>query len=65
MDIDTLELKVNELITLCDDFDRKKTAVETDRHGWLQERSRLLEKNEQAKTKIEGMILRLKSLEQH
>ena len=38
--------------------------METERDKWLQERTKLLEKNELAKAKIEAMIMRLKSLEQ-
>ena len=64
MDISNLENRIDELIAICDDLERKKTTMETDREKWLQERTRLLEKNELAKTKIEAMIMRLKSLEQ-
>ena len=35
-----------------------------DRENWLKERTRLLEKNELAKTKVEAMIMRLRALEQ-
>lgn len=38
--------------------------MEAEQEKWLQERTRLLEKNELAKAKIEAMIMRLKSLEQ-
>lgn len=64
MDIQTLEEKIDELIFLCDELERKHTVMQTDRDTWLQERNRLLEKNELAKTKVEAMIMRLKSLEQ-
>ena len=64
MDIQTLEEKIDELIFLCDELERKHTILQADRDTWLQERNRLLEKNELAKTKVEAMIMRLKSLEQ-
>ena len=64
MDINTLEKRIDELIALCDEMESKHGAMETDRENWLQERTRLLEKNEMAKAKIEAMIMRLKSLEQ-
>ena len=64
MDIETLEQRIDELISLCDELERKHSAIESDREKWLQERTRLLEKNEMAKSKIEAMIMRLKSLEQ-
>ena len=64
MDIDNLERRIDELIALCDEFEKKQSAMDLDRDTWLQERTRLLEKNELAKAKIEAMIMRLKSLEQ-
>ena len=64
MDINTLEKRIDELITLCDELERNHRAIEADRENWAQERTSLLEKNEMAKAKIEAMIMRLKSLEQ-
>ena len=64
MDLSTLEKRIDELIELCDEMERKRPTMETDHHNWLVERARLLEKNELAKSKIEAMIMRLKSLEQ-
>ena len=64
MDINTLEKRIDELIALCDELESNYRAIETDRENWAQERTSLLEKNEIAKTKIEAMIMRLKSLEQ-
>lgn len=63
VDINVLEQRIDELIALCDELERKQSSMETDRDKWMQERTRLLEKNEMAKTKIEAMIMRLKSLE--
>ncbi len=64
MDIDSLERRIDELIALCDELEKKQSTMEADREDWLAERTRLLEKNELAKAKIEAMIMRLKSLEQ-
>lgn len=64
MDINTLEKQIDELIAICDELERKHSSLEADRDHWQQERTRLLEKNELAKSKIEAMIMRLKSLEQ-
>ncbi|MBD3646616.1 MAG: TIGR02449 family protein [Pseudomonadales bacterium] len=63
MEIKDLEAKIDELIQLCDELERKQAMMEADRETWLQERTRLLEKNEMAKSKVEAMILRLKALE--
>jgi len=64
VNINTLEKRIDELIELCDELESKHGAMETDRKNWMQERTRLLEKNEMTKAKIEAMIIRLKSLEQ-
>ncbi|MFT4798996.1 MAG: cell division protein ZapB [Candidatus Azotimanducaceae bacterium] len=64
MEIQKLETKIDELISLCDELERKHAHLEQDRDNWLSERTRLLEKNELAKNKVEAMIMRLKSLEQ-
>lgn len=64
MDIQALEKRIDELIAICEELERKQSSMEADRETWQQERTRLLEKNELAKSKIEAMIMRLKSLEQ-
>ncbi len=64
MELSTLERRIEELIAFCDQLERKQESIAIEQQKWLQERSRLLEKNELAKTKIEAMIMRLKSLDQ-
>ena len=64
MEIKDLEAKIDELIQLCDELERKNAILATDKDNWTRERTRLLEKNEMAKTKVEAMIMRLKALEQ-
>ena len=63
-DLDTLERKVNELIELCKVLARENKALRNQQNNWTTERARLIEKNELAKSKVESMISRLKSLEQ-
>ncbi len=63
-DLDTLERKVNELIELCKVLARENKALRNQQTNWTTERARLIEKNELAKSKVESMISRLKSLEQ-
>lgn len=64
MEIKDLEVKIDELIQLCDELEKKHARVEADREDLLSERTRLLEKNELARNKVEAMIMRLKALEQ-
>ena len=64
MEIKDLEAKIDELIQLCEELERRVSMSETDRDNLLKERTRLVEKNEAAKSKVEAMITRLKALEQ-
>lgn len=58
-----LEKKIDELIALCQDLDRENQALKNDQAGWLRERQELIEKNETARTKVEAMIHRLRTME--
>ncbi len=62
-DLDTLERKVTELIELCQLLARENRALRNQQGNWSAERAKLIEKNELAKSKVESMITRLKSLE--
>ncbi len=62
-DINTLNLRVNELITLCDRLQQQNQHLLTQERSWREERLQLIEKNDLARQKVEAMILRLKSLE--
>jgi cell division protein ZapB len=64
LEIKDLEVKIDELIQLCDELEKKHARIEADREDLLSERTRLLEKNELARSKVEAMIMRLKALEQ-
>jgi cell division protein ZapB len=63
LEIQDLETKIDELINLCDDLEKKQAIMESDHENLVEERTRLLEKNELAKSKVVAMILRLKALE--
>jgi len=63
-ELDMLERKVNELIELCQVLARENRALRSRQNTWSTERAKLIEKNELAKSKVESMISRLKSLEQ-
>lgn len=64
MEIKDLEAKIDELIQLCDALEQKNVILQTDKENWAKEKSRLLEKNDMARNKVEAMIMRLKTLEQ-
>jgi cell division protein ZapB len=58
-----LETKLDQLISQCQQLDDENTELKQQQEGWELERTRLTEKNEQARSRVEAMIDRLKSLE--
>ena len=63
-DIDVLERRLGELFDRCEVLSRENHALSQLQSSWTIERAKLIEKNELAKSKVEAMISRLKSLEQ-
>lgn len=61
--IATLEDKLDQLIRLCDRLKQENEAYQEKESKWLRERTRLVEKNELARTRVEAMISKLKNLE--
>jgi len=61
--LENLEEKVDELVALCSALDKENKSLRTRENDWLGERRQLLIKNETARTKLEAMISRLKSME--
>lgn len=64
IDLSALERRVDELVGLCDQLARENQALIDRSNAWAVERAQLIEKNEMAKTRVEAMIGRLRSLEQ-
>ena len=64
MELNHLERKIDQLIALVDELEQKQAVMDEEKASWIAERNRLVEKNELARTKVEAMISRLKSLEQ-
>ena len=63
LDIKPLESKVDELIGLCEALMRENKALREEQAVWRAERAKLIERNELAKSKIDAMIGRLRSLD--
>lgn len=59
----SLETKLERLIEQCDSLRRENRELKSRESDWQRERTRLMEKNELARTRVESMIDRLKSLE--
>lgn len=59
-----LEQRVDDLIRLCTRMDQEIRTLKAAERMLRDERSQLLRKNEDARSKVEAMIVRLRSLEQ-
>jgi len=61
--LQALESKIDELIALCRDLNRENQRLQGEKDSWLRERQDLIDKNELARSKVEAMIVRLRSME--
>ena len=61
--LEHLETKIDELVALCNSLDRENKTLRRRESEWNSERRQLLIKNETARSKVEAMIARLKSME--
>lgn len=61
--LENLEDKVDELVALCSALDKENRSLRGRENDWQNERRQLLIKNENARSKVEAMISRLKSME--
>ena len=59
-----LEFRVGELIQTVERLKQENRALREQNAGLLGERSSLVEKNELARTKVEAIITRLRSMEE-
>jgi len=62
-EIEKLESQVDVLIRLVQQLKEENSSLRTQQTSLQHERSKLIEKNEMAKTRVEAMISRLKALE--
>lgn len=62
-DLDTLERQVEELIRTCRQLREENTSLRARQDHLVAERAELIEKTELARSRVESMITRLKSME--
>ena len=62
-DLKALETKVGELIELCESLANENRALRERNRSWAAEKSNLVERNELARSKIDALIDRLKSMD--
>ena len=60
----TLESKVDALIDLCANMKVENQKLRESQHSWQVERTNLLNKNQLAKTRLEKVLDRLKSMQE-
>jgi cell division protein ZapB len=58
-----LENKIDELVSLCKELNHENGALKAEIAGWRDERKDLIDKNELARSKVEAMIDRLRTME--
>jgi cell division protein ZapB len=60
-----LEQRIDLLLRRCDRLQAENQMLRSAQEALTAERAGLLEKNEQARSRVEAMINRLKAMEQH
>ena len=58
-----LESRVNSLIQAYEDLQKENSLLKAQQDSYTAERASLIDKNEQARKRVEAMITRLKSME--
>ena len=58
----SLKEKVDDLINVCSDMKLKNQILKASENNWQAERRELLEKNKEAKSKLESILIRLKAM---
>jgi cell division protein ZapB len=61
--VKALEQKIDELIRLCQELNRENKALKAQSAGWQRERQDLIDRNEVARSRVEAMITRLRTME--
>lgn len=62
--ISKLERQIDELIALCDKLKDENNLLRNRQDLLVEERARLIEKTELARSRVESMLVRLKAMEQ-
>ncbi|MEJ2115482.1 MAG: TIGR02449 family protein [Gammaproteobacteria bacterium] len=62
-DLKGLEIRVSELISTCEELKKENRLLKLQQDSYSSERATLIDKNEQARKRVEAMITRLKSME--
>ena len=63
LDIQALEEKIDHLIRICNMLEDENRALRDQQTSLIAERAALVEKSEQARSRVEAMITRLRTME--
>ena len=58
-----LEIRINDLINTCKELKKENQLLKLQQDSYSTERASLIDKNEQARKRVEAIITRLKSME--
>ena len=58
----SLKEKVDDLIKVCSEMKLKNQILKASENNWQAESKQLLEKNKEAKSKLESILIRLKAM---
>lgn len=58
-----LEIRIDELIQTCEQLKEENRLLKAQQQSYSSERAKLIEKQEEARSRVETMINRLKALE--
>jgi cell division protein ZapB len=62
-ELQSLEAQLQELLSLCERLKTENKSLRNQQDTLVADRASLIEKNEKARTRVEAMISRLKSME--
>jgi len=62
-ELQRLEARINDLIRCCDHYREENRLLRKQQEKLVVERAALIDKNEHAKSRVEAMVSRLKSME--
>ena len=62
-EISKLEQRIDELIALTDQLSNENSLIRERQNMLMEERARLIEKAELARSRVEAMVVRLKAME--
>ena len=64
LELQRLEKRLDEIVVVCRQLQEENQSLKQSQDSLIEERAKLLQKNEQVRSRVEAMINRLKALEQ-